>query len=105
MIPDNYISLLEKLGCFAASEPSQLGCGEGWSPGKEGFIDASPLATGEARQPSTQERGGELSGGGSAGPYKAREAEDIFNNFFSIIHLISLISSPRDNVLYVTGKS
>ena len=109
MIPDNYISLLEKFGSFAASEPSQFGCGEGWSPGLEGFIDASPLATGEARQPflSTQERGGELSGAGSPGPafYKAREAEDIFNNFFSIIHLISLISSIRDNVFYVTGKS
>lgn len=30
---------------------------------------------------------------------------DIFNNFFTFVHLISLISSDLENVNYVTGKS
>ena len=35
------------------------------------------------------------------------DAQAIFNNFFSIVHLMggSLISSDLDNVFYVTGKS
>lgn len=121
MIPDNYISLLEKLGCFAASEPSRLGgiqflkegwlAAEGWSPAFEGSFlqsgESSPPAQGEGSQPffNQEERGGEVRCPLPPTFYKARQAEDIFNNFFSIIHLISLISSQRDNVFYVTGKS
>lgn len=115
MIPDNYISLLEKLACIGATEPCQylegsLG-GLGSSPAFEGSFfqsqESSAQAQGMQSKPflSSLERGSK-GGGWPGGPfYKAREAEDIFNNFFSIIHLISLISSPRDNVLYVTGKS
>lgn len=118
MIPDNYISLLEKLASIAATEPCQYLegslAGQGSTPAFQGSFlqsqESSALAQG-MRWPtpmskpflSSLERG---SIGGASPPFnKASQAEDIFNNFFSIIHLISLISSPRDNVLYVTGKS
>lgn len=93
MIPDNYISLLEKLG----SEGSR---------GSRGSL-GSELASIEGSSSLGWSCLSESERGGQPAPafYKARQAEDIFNNFFSIIHLISLISSQRDNVFYVTGKS
>lgn len=108
MIPDNYISLLDKLGSFAASEPS-LFLKEGWlaAEGSSSAFEGGGCAAAEHDSSFLQsgEIGGEVRGPLLPAFNKARQAEDIFNNFFSIIHLISLISSQRDNVFYVTGKS
>lgn len=94
MIPDNYISLLEKF-------PTEGSPGSPGSPGSQGSLGSQGSEGWSSL--SESERGGPSF---AAPPfYKARQAEDIFNNFFSIIHLISLISSQRDNVFYVTGKS
>ena len=108
MIPDNYISLLDKLGSFAASEPSQFFFKEGWlAQGSSPAFEGGGCAAAEHESSFLQsgEIGGEVRGPLLPAFNKARQAEDIFNNFFSIIHLISLISSQRDNVFYVTGKS